>query len=583
MSKKLLQIRELIQSKNLFGYLVTHNDAHDSEYISDSDERLAFISGFTGSAGIGLITKEVAYLWTDSRYFIQAQKQLELGWELKKIESGYTPWFNYAAQHLKGHILGYDPRLVNAATVLLRQKYLHENDVQFQPVVENLVDLVWENKIQEKTNEIEIHSTEYAGEDAQSKIKRVFQYLKNKKFNTDGGLLIGKLDQIAWVLNLRGQDIKFNPVFKSFLYLNEQGSTLFINKEKINEKVAQYLNEIGLQLEEYEEVYKRQFVGVIVTEEEINHQIYLQLKDQHNIKLNPIEHLKAIKNEREQLGFRESHIRDGAALVGYIGWLNNELQKGTIINEHEGALKLEQYRRKAGLNKGLSFSSISSAGANAAIVHYHPDEQNSSRIDPAEIYLIDSGGQYYDGTTDVTRTYHFTNSTQEQRNAYTRVLLGNLDLERVKFPKNGSIHGGDLDVLARRWLWADNLDYGHGTGHGVGYFLNVHEGPQGISKYRTQPFEIGMIVSNEPGYYKEGSFGIRIENLIICVDKGNDYLGFDNITLCPYDRNLIDLELLSPKDRKYIDDYHLKVRETLLPLVEEEISRQWLIRMTEPL
>ncbi|CAD8063357.1 unnamed protein product [Paramecium primaurelia] len=578
-NNKLNLLRELMAQRSIQAYLVPHSDAHDSEYTSDSDERLAFISGFDGSAGIGLITNTIAYLWTDSRYYLQATKQLEHGWELQKLEPGVPTWVEHAKANLKGQAIGYDPLLISHQLKKTRGASLE--DVEFKAINENLIDLIWTNKPQDSLSEVIIHELEYHQYPTTKKISQIFENLKQKQAKS---ILISKLDQIAWVLNLRGNDIKFNPLFKSYLYLKDDNTgTLFINPTKINQQVKQYLTENNIEIKSIQDVFNEKFINAAVTPAEINHRLIQQVEDPIVLNACPIELLKAIKNEREIQGFKESHIRDGAALVHYLGWLEKQLLDGEVLDEYQAATKLAQYRYKQSRNMGLSFDSISSSGANAAIVHYHPTENNKSIINPNHIYLIDSGGQYLDGTTDVTRTYHFTQPTVEERNAYTRVLLGNLDIERLKWPQKSKIHGGDIDVLARRWLWEANLDYGHGTGHGVGYFLNVHEGPHGISKYRTEVFQPGMIVSNEPGYYEEGKFGIRIENLILCVKVNNQFLGFENLTYCPYDRNLINLDLLSPRDRNYIDQYHALVRKTLLPLMEEQIAKDWLIKMTEPL
>ncbi|CAD8073066.1 unnamed protein product [Paramecium sonneborni] len=578
-NNKLDLLRELMAQRQIQAYLVPHNDAHDSEYTSDSDERLAFISGFDGSAGIGLITNTIAYLWTDSRYYLQAAKQLETGWELQKQEPGVPTWVQYAKANLQGQVIGYDPLLISHKLKISRRNSLQVTE--FRAINENLIDLIWTNKPQDSIAEVMIHDLEYHQYPTSQKISQIFESLKQNEANS---ILISKLDQIAWVLNLRGTDIKFNPLFKSYLYLRDDNTgTLYINPAKVNEQVRQYLTENKIEIKPILDVFNEKFIQTAVTPSEINDRLIEQVEDPINLNACPIELLKAIKNEREIQGFKESHIRDGAALVHYLGWLEKQLLDGVELDEFQAAEVLAKYRYKQNRNMGLSFDSISSSGANAAIVHYHPTENNKSQINPNHIYLIDSGGQYLDGTTDVTRTYHFTKPTIEEKNAYTRVLLGNLDIERLKWPKKSKIHGGDIDVLARRWLWEANLDYGHGTGHGVGYFLNVHEGPHAINKYTTEVFKPGMIVSNEPGYYEEGKFGIRIENLILCVQLNAQFYGFQNLTYCPYDRNLINLDLMSPRDKNYVDQYHTLVRDTLLPLMQEQTAKDWLIKMTEPL
>jgi len=365
-------------------------------------------------------------------------------------------------------------------------------------------------------------------------------------------------------------------------------------EEKVDEKAREYLKSLNIHVKPYITVGEE--LGhvdkkIFINKTSCNAAVFGYLPDKSLVTTGAsiIEHLKGVKNPREIQGFKDCHIRDGAAIVSYLAWLEHQLnhEKKTDIDEYNGALHLLELRKKQKWNKGQSFTTISSAGKNAAIVHYHPEKGKSAIINNGEIYLLDSGGQYLDGTTDTTRTTHFGNPTDEERDAYTRVLLGNFDIERLVFPNNGTIHGGDIDVLARRHLWAKGLDYGHGTGHGVGYFLNVHEGPHGISKYRTEPFVEGMIVTNEPGYYKTDFFGIRIENVLLLVKKGDGkFMGFENLTVVPYERKLIDLSLLTKADIDMVNQYHAKVFDIIAPQLEEQgdkIGLEWLKHKTQPL
>ncbi|EGR31899.1 hypothetical protein IMG5_100490 [Ichthyophthirius multifiliis] len=595
--QKLIKIRELLKKKNIDAYLVPHDDAHNSEYIAASDERLAYISNFKGSAGFALITQEKAFLWVDSRYWLDAEKNLDQGWEMKKLGIGQVPWTQDVSVLLnKGSKIGYDPLLVSTDLIVNRQKFFEKHNIQLEAIEQNLVDEIWENKQEDNIEQIIIHELQYVGQSTGEKINLISQ--KVKEINAQM-ILTGKLDEIAWILNLRGQDIQFNPVFKSFLIINfnfNQNSycgTLYVDQRKINKEVEYYLKENHINMSSYQKIFEDlpNFQKIAIHEGEINYKITTNLNQQEIIKMSGtgiINKLKGIKTPTQVQGFRDCNIRDGVSLVSYLAWLEHELviKKNQNLNEYTAALVLEEKRLKNDKNKGLSFETISSVGPNAAIVHYKPCEKTAALLKPNLIYLLDSGAQYLDGTTDVTRTLHFGNASNEEKDAYTRVLLGNIDVQRVQWPSKSLIAGSDIDVLARRHLWANYMDYGHGTGHGIGHFLNVHEGPHGISKYRNEPLLEGMIVSDEPGYYKDGEFGIRIEDDLVVINKGNEFLGFENLTLCPYDRNLIDYTLLTKNDAQFVDQYHQQVWNKLSPVLKQQndqIALDWLKKNTQPL
>lgn len=602
-SKKLDQFRSLLNIYSIDAYIIPHNDAHNSEYISKNDERLKFISGFSGSNGFGLVSQFVAWLWTDPRYYIQAVKQLEEGWEMKKLEYGQKPWYEVAKEQFhKGAKIGYDPHLIDFETAEKRKKEFEGKSISFIPLYINLVDELW--KIQKKPKEIAeaifIHSKELSGTETKEKINKLKKGLDADSDNTYY-YFTANLMEIAWLLNLRGSDIAYNPVFISYLLIKFENDseifegTLFIDEKKITPDVEKYLKDNSVIVKEYESVFARLNDinnPIFLTKSQCNHKIVSSIRKQELIRnigsQSVIDKLKAIKSETEIKGFRECHLRDGAALVAFLAWLENELvNKGRKdLNEFNVTKVLEEYRKNQKWNKGLSFETISCIGPNSAIIHYAPKEEKSELLDIKKIYLLDSGGQYLDGTTDVTRTVHFSNPTNEEKSAYTRVLLGNLDVERMIFPNHG-ISGNEIDVLARRRLWEVGLDYGHGTGHGVGYFLSVHEGPHGIGRNKNYPLQAGMIVTNEPGYYKEGSFGIRVENcLLINNSKHSNYLEFENITMCPYNKNLMDFNILTQSDIDYINRYHEKVRLKLMPLLLEQnqkFAMDWLLNATEPI
>ncbi|EAS02360.3 Xaa-pro aminopeptidase, putative (macronuclear) [Tetrahymena thermophila SB210] len=582
MSQKLVQIRSLMAQHGLKAYLVPHDDQHSSEYIASSDERLAFISGFKGSAGLALISDTHAYLYTDSRYWIAASKQLEEGWELKKTGLGFKTWFAEAAEQQAGHKIGFDPLLIQADAVENRTKYFQQHNIQFVSVSENLVDAVWTDKPADSLDKIFRHEDKYVGQTAAEKIAVIGKELKNLGANYT---LSAKLDEIAWILNLRGSDISFNPVFKAYLILhycfqtNTNKGTLYINDQKVPEDIRQYLETIHIQIRPYTQIFTDVTTidqKIAIHKGEVNYKILSSIPPQFVVEQTGtaiINRLKGVKTATQIQGFKTCNIRDGASLVSYLAWLEHELvvKKSTQWTEYTASQVLDNKRRANELNVGLSFDTISSTGPNGAVVHYRAEEATALTLNTNQIYLVDSGAQYHDGTTDTTRTVHFGTPTDEEKDAYTRVLLGNLDIQRVQWPASSRIGGSDIDALARKYLWQKGLDYGHGTGHGVGHFLNVHEGPHGISKFRSEPLVEGMIVTDEPGYYKEGHFGIRIEDDLVVVKKPTEgFLGFENLTLVPYDRNLIDLSLLTQADKDYINAYHQKVRSLLAPLLESQ-------------
>ncbi|KLO14007.1 Creatinase/aminopeptidase [Schizopora paradoxa] len=599
-TQRLTALRELMrnQSPAVDAYVVPSEDAHFSEYPSECDKRRAFISGFTGSAGCAVVTTEKAYLFTDGRYHLQASQELDTNWTLMKEGLTDVPsWKDFLTKHLeKKKKIAIDPTLITATDAKNLKESLKKRDSELVSVVSNLVDSVW-GKDRPSPLKHAIHplDNKFSGRSIEEKLKLVREQLTKRKVS---GTVVSMLDEVAWLFNLRGSDIEYNPVFLSYAIATHDKAILFVDGSQVNDAVLKHLGS-QVEIKPYEDVFKflkdtsakMQNVG----EEEkylVGKTTSLALANAlgtDNIKITTsssiVNDLKAIKNETEVEGFRQSHIRDGSALARYFAWLEEQLKNGVSLTESEAADVLEKYRSQLQYFKGLSFPTISSAGPNGAIIHYQPDPNNCATIRKDQIYLCDSGAQFEDGTTDVTRTWHFGTPTDEEKRAFTRVLQGHIAIDSLVFPNGTS--GFKVDAVARMPLWSDGLDYRHGTGHGVGHFLNVHEGPHGIGvriEYNDTSLKSGMTVSNEPGYYKDGHFGIRIENIVIVReaktpynfgDKG--YLCFEHVTMCPIQTKLIAQDLLSPSERKWINSYHAEVFEKVSPLLtNDDRALKWL-------
>jgi len=590
---RLAALRKLMAGHNVDTYVVPSEDQHSSEYPAECDKRRAFISGFNGSAGTAIVTKDRAYLFTDGRYFLQAEQQLDRNWTLMKQGLPDVPtWQEFITKNVTPPArAGIDPELITASDA----KTLAGVDISY---TENLVDPVWgSSRPQRPKNPVFALDVKYAGRAHTEKLGHVRQELEKQKARA---LVVTMLDEVAWLFNLRGSDIDFNPVFFGYAVVSADSAILFVDPAQIGEEVRSqlgqdvqlrpytdfipYLKELGAGLQEGQKVLIGDKSSVAVAEALGYPYI--------TIARSPVADLKSLKNPTEVEGFRASHIRDGSALVRYFAWLEEQLNQGVELSESQGADQLEKFRSELDLFKGLSFTTISSTGPNGAIIHYSPDPNDCAIIRKDQIYLCDSGGQYLDGTTDVTRTLHFGTPTAEQRRSFTRVLQGHIAIDTAVFPNGTS--GYIIDTWARRYLWRDGLDYRHGTGHGVGHFLNVHEGPQGIGTriaYNSTPLKPGMTLSNEPGYYADGEYGIRIENVVIVREAqtpnnfGNKgYLGFERVTMTPMGRNLIDVALLSADERAWVDAYHKEVWEKVSPLLEGDArAKAWLHRECAPL
>ncbi|MFT5431258.1 MAG: Xaa-Pro aminopeptidase [Myxococcota bacterium] len=588
-SARVKALRELMVRREVHGFIVPRADAHQGEYVSLHAERLQWLTGFAGSAGAAVVLREKAALFVDGRYTIAAKDQVDTS--LFPIEHLIdAPPETWLSKNLRaGQRFAYDPWLHTVAGARKLRKACAKVGAELV-ATENLVDAVWDKQPPPPLGTVVVHDLEFAGKDTDDKRHELGDELLGS--GTDAAILTAP-DSIAWLLNIRGADVPRTPLPLSFAILNSDGTVdLFIDKRKFADGVSTHLGEevrvhapsqLGSLLDDLG-------VGglhVRVTPNTGADWLRLRLEAAGATVLDGLDPCalpKARKNDVELAGTREAHRRDGAALTRFLAWMAEVGPTGTVT-EMQAADKLEAYRRETGKLLDLSFDTISGAGSNGAIVHYRVTEATDRAIEPNMLYLVDSGGQYLDGTTDVTRTIAIGTPTAEMKDRFTRVLKGHIALATVTFaPKT---NGSQLDALARMPLWEAGLDYDHGTGHGVGSYLGVHEGPQNISKrLNDTPLEPGMILSNEPGYYKEGAYGIRIENLVTVALKktanSSEMLGFETITLAPIDRSLIDVEMLTEAERAWVDGYHATVKQTLSPRVDADTAT-WLASATAPL
>ncbi|ORY16084.1 putative Xaa-Pro aminopeptidase P [Clohesyomyces aquaticus] len=607
-TERLAELRKLMKERQVDVYMVPSEDSHQSEYIAPCDGRREFICGFSGSAGYAVITHEKAALSTDGRYFNQAEKQLDSNWELLKQGLQDVPTISeWTADQVEGgKVVGVDPTVVTAADARKLADKIKKKGGEYRAIDENLVDLVWEkNRPARPSEPVRVHPVEFSGKSSQDKLEDLRKELEKRK---SVGFVVSMLDEIAWLYNLRGNDIPYNPVFFSYAVVTPKTASLYTDESKLSQEVKDHLGE-SVTIRPYAAIFddvaalsaesqsangesgeKPKFLTSTRASWALN--LALGGPERVDEVRSPIGDAKAIKNETELEGMRQCHIRDGAALTEYFAWLEDQLlNKGVTLDEVDGADKLEAIRKKHERFVGLSFDTISSTGPNAAVIHYKPEKGACSIIDPKAIYLCDSGAQYLDGTTDTTRTLHFGEPTEMEKKAYTLVLKGNIALERVKFPKGTT--GYALDALARQFLWAEGLDYRHGTGHGVGSFLNVHEGPIGIGtrvQYSEVSLSVGNVISDEPGYYEDGNFGIRIENMVMVKEVETKhkfgekpYLGFERVTMTPHCRNLVDHSLLTEDEKNFINEYHKEVFEKTSKFFKDDaLTTAWLKRETAP-
>jgi len=592
-SERLRELRRLMEAQGLSAYVVPSSDPHQSEYVAATWQRRGFISGFDGSAGTVAVTADKAGLWTDSRYFLQAEQQLAgTGVELFRMAVPGVPemeeWL--CGELMDGDKVGGDPNVFSIAAFEASQSGLSKKGIVLQAVEDDLVEQVWgEDRPAMPTGALRSHPQEYAGKSVDEKLSMVEAELARAGVDAH---VLSALDELAWTFNLRGADVPFNPVFIGFAIIERARTLLFLDLNKAGREVMSALPK-KVELRPYEAFddalveLGRRGAGVWVDPATTSWHSEATLKEagaKVTRRTGPIPAWKSVKNDLEIGCARACHERDGLAMAEFMAWLERAIVLGRESELTVGA-KLEEFRSRHERFVGMSFGSIVGYGAHGAIVHYSASPESSVPVREGNLLLVDSGAQYLDGTTDITRTVALGEPTAEQKRAYTAVLKGHLLLGRTWFPEG--TNGYQLDVLARQPLWAEGLNYGHGTGHGVGAALCVHEGPFSVSLRRNMtPLAVGNILSNEPGFYKTDGFGIRIENLVLVVEKevtpSGRFLGFDDLTLCPYDLNLVDRSLLSPADVRQINEYHARVLSTLAPHLEP-LARLWLERACRPI
>ncbi|XP_073452013.1 xaa-Pro aminopeptidase 1 isoform X2 [Aquarana catesbeiana] len=610
----LRQLRQTMRSSRsvvepIQAYIVPSGDAHQSEYIAPCDCRREFISGFNGSAGTAIVTEQSAAMWTDGRYFLQAAQQMDSNWTLMKMGLKDTPtqedWLISVLP--EGSRVAVDPFIIQTDQWKSMSMALKNAGHLLVPVQENLIDAIWTDRPERPCQPLITLGLNYTGVSWQDKIVALRAKMAERKTSW---IVLTALDEVAWLFNLRGSDVEYNPVFFTYAIVGTEAIRLFIDGERLADPaVRAHLQldsspaaEFRIQLEPYgsilsalqgvctglspkEKVWISDKASYALSEAIPKTQRYLS-------QYTPICLAKAVKNSAEIEGMRRAHIKDAVALCELFCWLEKEIHSDSIT-EIGVSDKAEEFRSQQHDFKELSFPTISSTGPNGAIIHYKPDAETNRKLCVNEVFLLDSGAQYKDGTTDVTRTMHFGTPSEYEKECFTYVLKGHIAVSSAVFP-NGT-KGHLLDSFARSALWESGLDYLHGTGHGVGSFLNVHEGPCGIS-YKTfadEPLEAGMILSDEPGYYEDGSFGIRIENLVLVIPAKTKYnfrdrgsLTFEPITLVPVQSKMINVDLLTQKEVDWVNDYHKKCREVVGGELEKQgrhEALQWLIRETQPI
>eukprot|EP00178_Gracilaria_changii_P001841 TRINITY_DN125_c0_g3_i2.p2 TRINITY_DN125_c0_g3~~TRINITY_DN125_c0_g3_i2.p2 ORF type:complete len:684 (-),score=102.59 TRINITY_DN125_c0_g3_i2:2607-4658(-) len=599
-SSRLAALREQLTKCNVDAMLIPTVDPHFSEYAPSCYAYRNFISNFTGSAGTALVTLHDAYLWTDGRYFLQAQTQLDSNWKLMKTGVPHTPTIpEFIAHSLPNDCrVAIDPFLHSAQFISDIQRACGENArVNVTLLHSNPVETVWGSDRPAVPNgKVRVHPIQYSGKSVSEKLQSLRNAMAEKHCSH---MMLSMLDEVCWLYNIRGSDIPHNPVVLAYALVSNNTSNIYVNASKLPADVQHHLLSNGVQIVPYENVLqdlrhiaaKRETVWLDPSSTSVALNDALgecTLKEETPVKL-----AKACKNEAELQGMRDAHIRDGIALSSFLCWLEEHVNAGASpISELDASNKLKQFRAEQDGFLEESFPTIAGFGAHGSIIHYNPSEGPVAQLSNKEVFLLDSGGQYVDGTTDVTRTMHLGRSaTEYEKECFTRVLQGHIRIDSVVFPEGTT--GLMLDALARLSLWNVGLDYRHGTGHGVGACLNVHEGPHSISprpSSNVAELKEGMIVSNEPGYYEDEKFGIRIENLLYVVKRptvhhfgGKDYFGFERLTYVPIDTSMIVCEILSEDEVQWINQYHQAVWEKLSPRMEDGKYKDWLWRNTRPI
>jgi Xaa-Pro aminopeptidase len=584
-------LRTELARRGLTGFIVPRSDRHQNEYVPASEERLAWLTGFTGSAGAAIVLRERAVLFVDGRYTLQVREQVDTS--LFAIEHLVeTPPDRWIETNLtSADRLGYDPWLHTVESAERLAKACAAAGATLVAVEPDLIDAIWSDRAAPPLGPITLHDLRFAGEAAEEKLARIRAELA--KLRADA-LVVSDPHAVAWAFNIRGSDVAHTPLPLAFAVVPQAGRpALFVDGRKLSNDVRDRLETLADVREPADFVQALAGLGqahkTVRLDQATAADALARLVTSHGGKVArgpcPIALMKAMKNQAEISGARAAHIRDGVAVTRFLAWFDREAARGTLT-EIDAVAALESFRRDTGLLQDVSFPTISGAGPDGAIVHYRVTTKTNRGIAAGELFLIDSGGQYQDGTTDITRTVAVGEPTAEMRERFTRVLKGHIAIARAIFPDGTT--GAQLDSFARQSLWAAGLDFDHGTGHGVGSYLSVHEGPARISKLGTTPLRRGMILSNEPGYYKAGAYGIRIENLVLVVEAAavlgaeKPLNAFETLTLAPIDRRLVVADMLTPEETDWFDGYHARVAQMLAPLVDAE-TRAWLAAATRPL
>ena len=590
--QRLTSLREVLKSEGLDAFVFPSTDPHNGEYVPDHWKGREYISGFNGSAGTAVVTQDAAALWTDSRYFLAAEDQLAgTGFVLMKERMEGTPsiteWLGMKLSPIEGAVVGVDGMVNAADTVAAWQQELRRQGgitvrANFDPL-----SRIWKERPSLPLSPIVIHPVEYAGESLPAKLKRIRVQLRGMGVC---GMLVSALDDIAWILNLRCSDVHCNPVFVSYLLLTQDEATLFVDRRKLTGEVSSYLSDNRVRVEEYTHVYEAlkryDEYNILMDGSETAYTLFHAVTCPQVLNQpSPVPVMKAVKNEAEIEGYRRSMIRDGVALVKFLRWLKPAVEAG-VETEMSIDRKLTALRAQQPLFRDISFDTIAGYQEHGAIVHYEATPETDKVLKPEGLLLLDSGAQYADGTTDITRTIALGPLSAEQRRIYTLVLKGNIQLAMLKFPEGAS--GTQLDALARKDMWREGINYMHGTGHGVGSYLSVHEGPHQIRmEWKPTPLYAGMTVTDEPGIYMAGKFGVRIENTMLITPylstAFGDFLQLEPLTLCPIDKAPIMKEMLTPEEVQWLDSYHQHVYDTLSPHLSDKEDIEWLREATAPL
>ncbi len=611
-AQRLEALREVMRREGLAAFIFPSTDPHQSEYVADHWKGREWISGFNGSAGTAVVTHSSAALWTDSRYFLAAEEQLRgTEFQLMKLKMPGTPtiaeWIGEEMRKEKGGMsteVGVDGTCMSAAEVRqLVADLRHQGGLTLRTNFDPLAQ-IWTDRPAIPENPVEIYPLKYAGEAAHDKIGRIRKALRERHAD---GMLMASLDDIAWTLNLRGTDVHCTPVFVSYLLLSTTSVTLYINKEKLTPEVEAYLKAEGVGVGSYGNIKKGLDdyfeYNILMDPDEVNSVLFKrgarsvecgtrsEVRGARNVveEESPVKRMKTVKNADEIAGFRSAMLKDGIAMVKFLKWLDEAYGAyrayGANETEISASSKLEALRAEQPLYRGLSFDTIAAYGEHGAVVHYEPTPDTDIPLKPEGLLLLDSGAQYLDGTTDITRTIALGPLTEEQKRVYTLVLKGHIQVELCKFPNGAS--GTQLDILARQAMWREGLNYLHGTGHGVGTYLSVHEGPHQLRmEWKPAPLVSGMTVTDEPGIYLAGRFGVRIENTLLVVPyketEFGEFLQFESLTLCPIDKRPILVDMLTPEEIQWLNDYHRMVYDRLAPHLDEA-ERQWLADATKEL